>query len=484
MLGISTSNLRVGGFRGKGIDADAVALYSRIIADGGVSNLTRLNYFVKGLKTIYGSLANVPVCYDAHWIGYKLGSGTGATAGQAAAKLYSLTVAGDAIQTTAASQPLLLAHNGASSDNYWYGSGATGNYVSTPSVTANQITGDIEIIIKASCSNVAGSNFILAKDGATRNYAVAIAANVLYFGLNYGAGLVYTSFSAGLTDNVLFYIKVNRVQSTGVNSLYKSTDGITYTLLGQTTQSTSPIITSAIPLTISSQDAGAGAFQGKIYRATISNSIGGSPVVDFNPATYNASTSQTAWTSATGEIWTINTGTATSGYKGTLVSRTIVQGDGTDDTMETDNSLWGGISSVYSAITYININIKTGTSVDSNIANIAIQKYEGIDAASVYFVYQGGLNISKNANARNNLNTLYNSIRNGASSALNFNNGTDTTGTMNTAIATGVRILSSRTSAAYTNGNLNTILISGSADSGATRTATYNLIRSLNNNAF
>ena len=67
-------------FSGPGIDADATTIYNRIIADSGVSDLTRLNFFIKGLKTIYGSLANVPVCYDAHWIGYKLGSGTGATA--------------------------------------------------------------------------------------------------------------------------------------------------------------------------------------------------------------------------------------------------------------------------------------------------------------------------------------------------------------------------------------------------------------------
>ena len=140
MLGISTTNARVGGFRG-GISAEAKTIYNRIIADGGVSNLSRLNFFVKGLKSIYGDLANVPVCYDAHWIGYKLGSGTGATAGQAAAKLYSLTVAGDAVQATAASQPLLLAHNG---DNYWFGSGVSGNYCSTPNTSANQITGDIE----------------------------------------------------------------------------------------------------------------------------------------------------------------------------------------------------------------------------------------------------------------------------------------------------------------------------------------------------
>jgi hypothetical protein len=74
------------------IDPESQAIYDRIIADGGVSNLTRLNYFVVGLKTIYGKLSNVPVCYDAHWIGYKLGSGTGATAGQAVAKLYTISV--------------------------------------------------------------------------------------------------------------------------------------------------------------------------------------------------------------------------------------------------------------------------------------------------------------------------------------------------------------------------------------------------------
>jgi hypothetical protein len=56
------------------IDPESQVVYDRIIADGGVSDLTRLNYFVVGLKTIYGSLTNVPVCYDAHWIGYKLGS--------------------------------------------------------------------------------------------------------------------------------------------------------------------------------------------------------------------------------------------------------------------------------------------------------------------------------------------------------------------------------------------------------------------------
>lgn len=473
-IGIGLDN-----FASAGIDADAQTIYNRIIADGGVSNLTRLNFFVKGLKGIYGSLANVPVCYDAHWIGYKLGSGTGATAGQAAAKLYSLTVAGDAVQSTAASQPLLLAHNGASTDNYWWGSGVAGNYVSTPNASANQITGDIEI--SAYVDNTGGDALfnVIGGKRTSSGYLFAISSRQVQL---YITSTINSTVN--VASNYIGWVKVFRSAATGVVTFYTSTDGITYTQLGLD-RSTTPgnLVDNATPLLVGSWSGGS-QFAGKIYRFKIATSLNGAPVVDFNPSTYNASTSQTQWTSSTGEVWTINTGTAATGYKGVLVDRTLVQGDGVDDAMETVNSVWGGISSVYSAIAYINLNTKGGTSVDSDLANFAIQKYEGIDTFNLYSVFQGGLNINKDITSRKNLNTLYNSVRNGASSAVNFNNGTSTTGTLNTAITTGVRILSSRTSAAFTNGNLNTILISGSADSGATRTATYNLIRSLNNNAF
>jgi len=495
MLGITTTNARVGGFRGKGIDADATTIYNRIIADGGVSNLTRLNFFVKGLKTIYGSLANVPVCYDAHWIGYKLGSGTGATAGQAAAKLYSLTVAGDAVQTTAASQPLLLAHNGASSDNYWWvttaGSSGT-SLCSTPDASANQITGSIEFTAKFSTSTPTLGLFLIGKDTTSiRGYNFVYNNGILSIALRKGGSFAgYNSTASfSLAVNQIIYVKGNYNSITGNINFFTSNDGISYTQLGATVSAGAGAIDSvSTAVSVGAFGNGNGLTHNgvNIYRATISNSIGGTPVVDFNPASYNASTSQTAWTSATGEVWTINTGTATSGYKGVLVDRTVVQGDGIDDSMETANSVWGSVSSVYSAIKFINLNTKLGTSVDSNLANIAIQKYEGIDAVNNYFVFQGGININTNVSSRNNLNTLYNSVRNGSSSALNFNNGTSTTGTLNTAISTGVRILANRgnTPTLFTNGNLNTILISSSADSGATRTATYNLIRSLNNNAF
>ena len=319
------------------IDPESQVVYDRIISDGGVSNLIRLNYFVVGLKTIYGSLTNVPVCYDAHWIGYKLGSGTGATAGQAAAKLYSLTVAGDAVQTTAASQPLLLSHNG--TDNYWWGSGVSNNFVSTPNASANQIRDDIDLIAYIDYKNNGAIQVIIDKTiiGSSNGYTFYINATN-FIGSQF-VSFENKSSTVSIGASYVGWVRCTRTSSTGDLRFFTSNDtlttnpnSVTWTQLGTTVSGTNG--TSAnpnTPLLIGQYANATLVFGGKIYRATIANSIGGAPVVDFNPATYNASTSQTAWTSATGEVWTINIGTATSGYKGVLVDRTIVQGDGVDD---------------------------------------------------------------------------------------------------------------------------------------------------------
>jgi|GEM_PF-6465988 len=484
MLGITTTNARVGGFRGKGIDADATTIYNRIIADGGVSNLTRLNFFVKGLKTIYGSLANVPVCYDAHWIGYKLGSGTGATAGQAAAKLYSLTVAGDAVQTTAASQPLLLAHNGASSDNYWYGSGVSGNFVNTPSAAANQITGDIEIIAKFRINSLSNSGIILSKWSSNSNNT---GSYELYYSGSSRFQFYIQRASDGLAGNVLsgvfsltintdIYIKVNRVASTGAVIFYQSTDGITYNLISTSTLFTGENIYNSTALVkIGSEFAvDQSNINAKISRATIANSIGGTPVVDFNPATYNASTSQTQWTSATGEVWTINTGTATTGYKGVLVDRTIVQSDGVDDSMTS-----GTLASANYFSSYIALNPKKFDASKYIIDGSSNDNHYIYNGSSVIkfgeIPYVGG--------AQNVLN-LYSGDFNNTNTKIRVNNANEQSGIFATIPTTSVKLFSRSNGLLSSNTNINTLIFSASIDTDTTKTATYNLIRSLNNNSF
>jgi hypothetical protein len=455
---------------GAGIDADATTIYNRIIADGGVSNLSRLNFFVKGLKSIYGDLANVPVCYDAHWIGYKLGSGTGATAGQAAAKLYSLTVAGDAVQATAASQPLLLSHNG--SDNYWYGSGVSGNYVASNSNSSFQFNTDFSI-------NLAGiftSGTILSKFLGS-NY-VELTQNSGTIRLTYynGATFPLNIIFGAVSTTVFTYLKLNRVGD--IYSLTQSTDNITFTLVGTSTNTTViPSINS--PLYVSNGGAYAGNGGGKFYSIIYhNNGTFSSTVANFNPATYNASTSQTQWTSATGEVWTINTGSASTGYKGVLVDRTIVQGDGVDDKLT---------ASGFSAIT---LNTRFAALNPINISGGYIIQGRQSGTGDKHLWYQTGGNIQAYTNAGGSINfagiaanslKLYSTDFNTTSSNCLTNNVNQVNGTLNSDSFTDLDIFGGGT---FKNCVINTLIETSSVSSATQKTAMYNLIRSLNNNSF
>jgi hypothetical protein len=485
MLGITTTNARVGGFRGKGIDADATTIYNRIIADGGVSNVTRLNFFVKGLKAIYGDLANVPVCYDAHWIGYKLGSGTGATAGQAAAKLYSLTVAGDAIQATAASQPLLLAHNGASSDNYWWGSGVSGNYNSTPNAVANQITGDMEFIAYIDYKNNATFQTITSKIIQLTGFCYGLfinASNQIYVSFGNGASETPVNSTASLGATYTGWIKVSRVSSTGLVSFATSSNppstnisSISFSSFG--TPATSYIGALGNPNnTVQVGTFGTSQlfpFSGKIYRATISNSIGGTPVVDFNPATYNASTSQTAWTSSTGEIWTISTGTTADSLRGVLVDRTKIQGLGTT----ADYNL----KSTYNRPT-ISTSFVAGAFFENEIGNPIYGPSSNQLTYALSYYINGVRFMTDNSNGAAQITATLKDLfvmtflsktlgSNGA-----INNGTiaSVSGVDTGGVSTGVGLLKG-------NQIFNSLILSSNEDTTIQRTATYNLLKTLNN---
>jgi hypothetical protein len=447
---------------GPGIDADATTIYNRIIADGGVSDLTRLNFFVKGLKAIYGSLTNVPVCYDAHWIGYKLGSGTGATAGQAAAKLYSLTVAGDAVQTTAASQPLLLAHNGSSSGNYYQGVGVLTNSVTTPNASANNITGDIEIIWNITSLNISTISQIVGKFGSSFCYNVyQWSSQRLYFETQYGAVI---SSNHGVTSGTNIWFKITRTSSNGNISFFKSTDGITYSLINTDTTKSAGALSTGGTLDIFNADPQVA----KLFRLTISNSIGGAPVVDFNPATYNASTSQTAWTSATGEVWTINTGTAaTSGYKGVLVDRTIVMSDGVDDNLT--NSDTTTFRTTFAAVSVNRTGAFFGGILNNNT---------GASALSQWMHTQESTNII-DANAVFTPTKYVNNIATSTYTPYRtFIGQIDLALTPNTANGRIIGFLGGNN---YLLGNIKTILQTTNNPNATERTATFNLLKTLNN---
>jgi len=476
------------------VDPDAVTHYNRVIADSGVANLDDVDFFYKGLKTIYGVndiTTVVKAAYDPKYLGYKLGAGSGVTLGQAVQKLYAPQSTADLTQTTAASQPLLLAHSGV---NYWWNGGFSGNYVSTPDAAANQITGSLDIKVKVTFDSLAQTNVLAKWDGATKKQYT--------FGQNGSSKLTLgistdgsTSINNSSTVNHPFivgdtgWIRVTRNGSNGNITFYTSTDStnnpslVNWVQLGATVSATSSALFNASTIVeVGSIITGTGLpWSGKIYRATIANSIDGAAVVDFNPQSYNAATSQTNWTSATGEVWTTNNPNTTSNYKGTIVDRPMIQGDGTDD------NLSNTILSISQPDTcYVVTRIFTGNPSAPYLFDGANTERQLIDyIATQYRMFAGGSVAAFGSFTNRNLITAI--FNDAVQSNVRINNGSPlvTTG-IGTQKLDGIRLMSriGLDAGRFANINYNTLVFTNVADNSTRITAMYDLIRSLNNNAF
>ena len=475
----------------------ATAHYNRVIADGGV-----LPAGISGLGSVLDSVISaysitdstdfntkVPVFLDPQYTGYKLGAGSGTTLGQAARTVYAISSSADVTQTTAASQPLLLAHSGL---NYWWGSGVAGNYCSTPNASANQITGDIEFAAYVNFQDISNQDTIFIKSDAVAgtSYCYSFWKNGDDLALTYSNGgtvaLRVTTTSSARLSSVYTYgtdiwVKGNRSATTGDVKFYYGSNGTTWTQLG-TTQSTTAqtIYNASIPLWVGDWANILFQFRGKIYRATISDTIGGAPVVDFNPSQYSASSSQTNWNSSTGEVWSINVDSGNTGYKGVLVNRTIMQGDGIDDYIFSSSFVLPTVKTLYIGGAIYNVgNSYPKPFFDSY--NQSNQNYEGVDAANTYFSYQAGTGINISSSSQNNIFAVYNSVRNGASSSIQINNGTATNGTTGTGPSvTGFVLMGYRTIGTSANLCLNTFNLANSADNSTVKTAMYNVVKTMN----
>jgi hypothetical protein len=394
---------------------------------------------------------------------------------------------------------LLLSHNG--SDNYWWGSKVASNYCSTPYNASKTFVDDFEIIaydinpfLYASDNNIIGKFTGIT----TRQFIFGITATGgLYLGVSIDGinTISYLSTANIPTAGNTFSVKITRDKINGLVKFFTSIDsGANFTQLGANVSSiTSSLFNANTDLLIGAYLGGSGGnFGGKIKRVTIANSIGGTPVVDFNPATYNASTSQTQWTSATGEVWTINTGTATSGYKGVLVDRTMVQSDGVDDNL--NNLTINQLSPFTYNLSFRQFQLTAGTGsgvLGRGTSRVAMgagnfnTKTNTIWtwAPSQLSTYGGANDMDKNLNLFQSIipsmtETGWTMRKNNS----NYGSVGETSGTP--VDGGGVYLFYSGNGAEYSNSIINTVVISNNAQVTAQSTATYNLIRSLNNNAF
>lgn len=478
---------------GASIDAQAQAHFDRVIADGGLvpSGLSGVNAFFTTIKAIYGTsdiTTAISVGLDAQVLGYKLGAGAGDTLGQAAQKLYSCSGAsGDVVQTTAASQPLLLVHSG---ENYWQGVNVGSNLVTTPNAVANQFAAEIEIIAKISVG-LSGSSTILSKaalSGATgMGYQLTVnSVGNLLFAFNplgdVGTRTTVTStatlVSVGYTANQIIWIKCTRVASTGVIEFFYSFDGNTYIQLGASiTSLTGNLFNTNEPLDVGSWRVVNPLF-GKIFNVTASPTIGGTPTVNFNPNQYNAATSQTQFTSSTGEVWSVQTGTATTGYKGQIVTKTTIQGDGVDDRLTSGTLPTRQYFTRFAAFNYL-----VGQAPEYIIAGNPVETHLIYFQAGTLRFYNTSQEINVSGAIANNLQLITGDY-NGASSKVRRNNAADVTGTTGAATSTIVNLFSSGAGTLFSNAIINTEIDAVAVSNDTQKTAMYNYIKLINNNAF
>ena len=215
----------------------ATTHYNRVIADGGVlpSGISGLGSVLDSVISAYGVTdstdfnTKVPVFLDPHYTGYKLGAGSGTTLGQAARTVYAISSSADVTQSTAASQPLLLAHSG---DNYWWNGGVSGNYCSTPNASANQITAK-DMIAEIQGDLTTGYKAIIAKcDSAGHGmYLLGITSGKL---LNYGKNSdgVVSTVALPYNNGDRFWIRAT--YDSGVVTFYTGINGTSWTQLGNT----------------------------------------------------------------------------------------------------------------------------------------------------------------------------------------------------------------------------------------------------------
>jgi hypothetical protein len=331
------------------IDALAQAHFNRVIADGGIvpAGIDGINSYVKALKSVKGgSLSTMLSGYEPHYLGLKTATGVGATAGgRAAAKVYNLVGAiGDQEQTNAANQPLALVHSGT---NYSYLSGVNDNFFSTPNSNNNRLTTSINITahISTLSNSTSGSARTIISKGQTGNqidYMLLHRDRNLEFVYrdNVANALVTVVATNALPIGTYTgWVNFSRDSATGEFTFRLSSDpaNTAIDLINWTVFSSGTSVPGRnLQLSTNSVRVGAEVtgsitrgFSGLINRAIVSDTLNSTILVDFNPANYNRATSQTTWTSTTGETWTINTANTNNALKAAIVDRTIIMGNGT-----------------------------------------------------------------------------------------------------------------------------------------------------------
>lgn len=199
--------------------------------------------------------------------------------------------------------------------------GVAGNYASTPDSAANSVTGDLELIVRASLTDwtPAAIATLIAKwntTGNQRSYALSVNTDGT-LNLSWSAdgtavlsknSTVATGFADGAIAWVRATLDVNNGAAGNDVKFYTSTDGVTWVQLGTTvtTAATTAVFNSTAVLEVGSMITGTSQLAiGRVYYASLLNGLAGPVAAVFDPG--RAAAGASSLIAYTGETWTINT---------------------------------------------------------------------------------------------------------------------------------------------------------------------------------
>lgn len=355
------------------------------------------------------------------------------------------------LQPTVANQPIYLNHSGT---NYAYHPGISASNYATPDSILNRITGDIDIRWGGKIDSVAPSvtYTFVSKWLAPLSYLFRLTTlgnlivNISSDGTTSLPSYVSTVTigSVGITANSLVYLRFTRSATTGTCNFYYSNDGITWTSLGSPVAGTAGNIFAGSSLLCIGYSGGVTIFAGRTYRAQIYNGINGTLAVDFNPASYS---SGSTWTSATGEVWTINNAASTN-LPAQVVTRPSLLFNGTAHYLKTAAFTLNQPTTIY----------LVGKQITWTASDVLV---DGLTANTGAFVQttatpqlniNAGTSVAANTNLAVNANGVICLVFNGASSSIKVNNTTATTGNAGAGNMGGITLGAAPTPAGYANG--------------------------------
>lgn len=197
--------------------------------------------------------------------------------------------------------------------------GTSGNYVSTPDAAGLDVTGDIDIRIKAALDDwtPAANTALVAKYiFGTNNRSYQLRVNTtgtlsLVWSTDGTSGTVVTATSTvapTVNDGEFLWVRATLDVDNGASGkdvkFYTSTDGWVWTQLGTTvtTAGTTSIFASTAPLEVGASENGTNTLlAGKVARWTVLSGIEGTPV-----ASGDTTTPDDTFRDGQGNLWTVN----------------------------------------------------------------------------------------------------------------------------------------------------------------------------------